>query len=119
MKVTEQLEHLLKMFYTIYCEDSVVRQYGIFPWELTDKSGIHFDDAGDALAAVDRMREQGWIKVLSAHGATGIVRPFDRIQLTKEGIRHMEQVERPWLLRHLRDIYVATIEGIIRAVMRR
>ena len=118
MKVRAELEHLLKVFYTIYAEDSVVRQYGIYPWNLTDRSGISFEDAGDALAAVNRMREQGWIRVLSARHA-GPVGPSDRIQLTKEGIGYAEWLRRPWFLKHIRSIYAATVEGITRAITRR
>lgn len=118
MKVSAELEHLIRVFYGIYTRDSVVRQYGIYPWNLTERSGISFEDAGDALAAVNRLREQGWIKVLSPRHS-GPVGPSDRIQLTKEGISYMEWLQRPWFLKHFRSIYVTTVEGVIRAITKR
>ena len=118
MRASKELEGLLKVFYRKYQENGVVRQYGLDPWNLTDESGIHFEDAGDALAAVDRMKERGWIKILPIHRA-GHVGPSDRIQLTEKGIRDAEWLLRPWCLRCLRDAYVVTVEGITRGLTRR
>lgn len=118
MKPSKDLEHLLKVFYRMYCKNEVVRQYGLFPWELTGASGIHFGDAGDALAAVERMRERGWIKVPSTRHR-GRVGPSDRIKLTEKGIGHAEWLLGPRYRRYLKDIYVATVEGITRDLTRR
>lgn len=115
---SKDLEYLLKAFYRKRQENGVVREYGLYPLNLTDESGIHFEDAGDALAAVDRMKKLGWIKILSIHHA-GRIGPSDSIQLTEEGIRHTEWLFRPRCLRYLRDAYVATVEGIIRGLTRR
>jgi len=118
MRASKDLEHLLKVFYRKYQENGVVRQDGLWPWNLTDESGIHFEDAGDALAVVSRLKERGWIKILSTRHA-GSVGLSDKIQLTEEGIRHAEWLLRPPCLRYLRDAYVATIEGITKGLTRR
>lgn len=116
MKASEIIEHLLKVFYKRHSGDAVVREYGLYPWELTDGSGIRFgDDDGDALAAVERMRVRGWIKILSTH-RTERVKPFYKIQLTEEGINRAEELLKPTYHKHLRDAYVATIEGIARGL---
>ncbi|GAI33985.1 unnamed protein product, partial [marine sediment metagenome] len=93
----------------IYLEDGTVRQYGLHPWELTDRSGVPFDDAGDALAAVERMKARGWIKSLSTSR-------LGRVQLTEKGISYAEELEKPSWRKHFKDIYVWTIEGIIRGL---
>lgn len=118
MKASKDLEHLLSVFYDKYRKESVVRQCGIFPWSLTESSGIQFGDAGDALAAVNRIRERGWIKMRFARRRHRIG-PGDRIQLTEEGIRHAEELLRPWYRKSLREIYVATVEGITRGITRK
>lgn len=118
MKASKFPEHLLKVFYRMYCENEVVRQNGLYPWGLTNASGINFGDAGDALATVDRMRERGWIKVLSTRHR-GRVGPSDRIKLTEKGIGHAEWLLGPRYRRYLKDISVATVEGITRGLTRR
>ncbi len=110
MKPSEYPEYLLKIFYQEHQQNSVVKEYGLFANELINKSGIASEDA---LAAINRMREQGWIKVLSPRPARRVYH-FDEIQLTEEGIHHAEWLLRPWhrkawdtLKRHVRSrIYV-------------
>ncbi|MBI2856221.1 MAG: hypothetical protein HYX93_05175 [Chloroflexi bacterium] len=114
MKSTTRMHELLKVLYRIHCSDPVVRQYGIYPWELTDKVPHAFADAGDALAAIERMRSLGWIKVLIPSRARQ-VGPSDQIHITEEGIREAERLLGPWPLRYARGIFVAVIEGIVRA----
>ena len=111
MKASERIEQLLKVFYQIYQRDGTVRQYGLYPWNLTDKSGIRFTDAGDALATVNRMKAREWLKT----EYKGRVKSYHRIQLTEQGIQYAEELLKPTLVRHLRGAYVATIEGITRA----
>ena len=117
MKVTKSLEDLLKEFYRQYTRNEVVRQYGLGPWQLTGKSRFPLGDGGAQLAAVDRMIELGWVKILP-DGRARRVRSSDSIQLTKEGIREAERLMRPWYLRHLRDFYIATVEAITRGLRR-
>ena len=110
MKPSKVLERLLKTFYREYCDNEVVRQYGWYAWELTDVSGIDFGDAGDAWAAVNRMRERGWIRIRARTTS---------IQLTEEGIRYAELLMRPWYHRHVRDGFVAFVEGVTRGLSKR
>ncbi|RLC72432.1 MAG: hypothetical protein DRI26_02975 [Chloroflexi bacterium] len=95
MEPTEYPEHLLKVFFNEYNRNSVVREYGLYPNELINKSRIRFPDYGDALAAVDRMRELGWIKVLSPRPARRVC-SFDGVQLTEKGIHYAQWLLRPW-----------------------
>jgi len=111
MKAEEIIERLLIFFHRIYLDSETNRQYGIYQWILTDNSGIRFSDAGDALAAVTRMKDRGWIRILNDSHANK-VESRHRIQLTAEGIRYAEYLLKPSVFRHLRGIYVATVEGI-------
>lgn len=113
MKESRKIEQLLKHFYKTYIKKEVVREYGIHPWELTGSSDIQFGNGRDQLAAVDRMKERGWIKILNFPRAKRI-ESFHSIQLTEEGIRQAEDLLKPTFLRQLREVYVATIEGITR-----
>ncbi len=114
MKAGATIEKLLIVFYQIHQESGVVRQYGIYPWNLTGESGIRFSDGGDDLAAVTRMKKRSWIQILNDPRAKR-VESWHKIQLTEEGISYAEKLLKPAPLRYLRDIYVATIEGIARA----
>ena len=117
IKPSEYPEHLLMIFYGKYNEDSAVRRDGLRPTDLTEESGIRFENVKDDLATVDRMRKKGWIVPL--HGnPTQCIRSFDRIMLTQEGIDHAErliQSKSGRIIELIRVIYVATIEGITRA----
>lgn len=95
MKPSAYPEYLLKIFYEEYQRNSVAKEYGLYPDELINKSGIRFADYEDALAVVDRMRELGWIKVLSPRQARRVCL-FDDLQLTEQGIHHAEWLLRPW-----------------------
>ena len=115
MKESQKIERLLKHFYNTYMKKEVIRQHGIHPWELTGSSNIQFGNGGDQLVAVDRMKERGWIKILNFPRAKRI-ESFHSIQLTEEGVRHAEDLLKPTFLRQLREVYVATIEGITRGL---
>ncbi len=122
MNASQTIEHLLKHVYTQFQRDEVIQEYGTTPWELTDISGIDVGDAGAQLAAVERMIDRRWVKIINSHSRlsrrrTGLL-PSDSIQITEEGIKEAERLLSPFVLRHLRDIYVATIEGIARALGR-
>ena len=114
MKAEEIIERLLIFFHRIYLDSETNRQYGIYPHSLTDNSGIRFNDAEDALAAVMRMKDRGWIRILNDSHANKI-ESRHRIQLTEEGIRYAEYLSKPFIFRLVRDIYVATAEGITRS----
>ena len=115
MKESEKIEHLLKVFYDRYQKEEIVRQYGLYPWDLTGNSGTDFGDAGAQLAAVDRMRARGWIRILNFPRAKRVLSGH-RIQLTEEGISHAEELLKPAYQRHLRDFWVSTVEGITRGL---
>lgn len=115
MKASEVTNALLLVLYKKHTEDSVIRQYGIYPWNLTDYSGIHFDDAGDALAAVERLVSRGWVEVDSRRKIRHLS-PGDKIKLTEEGIDKAEELLKSPLFRHLKDIYTATVAGIIKGL---
>lgn len=115
MNASQIIEHLLKAFYERHLSEDIIRQYGIYPWVLTDSSGIPFADGGDALAAVDRMRARGWIKIPNSPRAMRVAH-YHRIQLTEEGIRHAEELLKPNLERLLKEFYITTVEGITRGL---
>jgi len=113
MKAGEIIKRLLIIFYRTYEESGTVRQYGIYPLSLTDNSGIQFSDAGDALAAVGRMKDRGWIRIFNDPRAKRL-ESWHKVQFTEEGISDAEKLSKPAFFRHLRGIYVATMEGITR-----
>lgn len=115
MKESTKIEQLLKHFYKTHRKKEVVRQYGIYPWELTGSSGIQFGDGGDQLATVNRMKARGWIEILDFPRARQ-VESFHKIRLTEEGIRYAEELLKPICYRYIKDIYVATVEGITRGL---
>ena len=111
MKASKVIEQLLIVLYKISQKDGTVRQYGIYPWNLTDESGIQFDDAGDALAAVNRMKARGWIKA----GYKGSVELYHSVRLTEQGIEYAEELLKPFLIKHLREI-IAIIGAFTRTM---
>lgn len=120
MNASQTIEHLLKHFYRRFQEEEVKQQYGITPWELIGSSGIYIGDGGAQLAAVERMIDRGWVKIIKRHlpSRTKRLLSSDNIQLTEEGIKEAERLSSPLIIRYFRDIYVATIEGIARAFRR-
>jgi len=115
MKASETIEHLLKVFYDRYQKEEVIRQYGLYPWDLTDDSEIDLGDGGAQLATVDRMRAKGWIKILNFPRDKRVA-SYHKIQLTEEGISYAEELLKPAYQRHLRDFWVSTVEGITRGL---
>jgi hypothetical protein len=111
MKTEEIIKRLLIIFYRTYKISGTVRQYGICPHSLTDNSEILFSDAQDALAAVERMKDSGWIKILNEPSAEQL-ESWHMVQLTEEGISYAEELSKPAIFRYLRDIYNAINEGI-------
>jgi len=111
MKAGEIIEQLLIIFYRTYEGCGTVRQYGIYPHSLTDNSGIRFSDAGDALAAVRRMKDSGWVRILNDPRAKRL-ESWHKVQLTEEGISYAEELSKPAIFRYLRNICIATKEGI-------
>lgn len=115
MNASRIIEHLLKVLYKRHMNEDIIRQYGIYPWELTDNSGIRFANGGDALATVNRMFIRGWIKIVNFPRAKRVA-SYHRIQLTEKGIQRVEELIRPNLKRFLKEAYVTTIEGITRGL---
>ena len=119
MNESRKVEYLLKYLYKRFMEDDVVRSYGITPWVLIDNSRIRSlgIDVGDGLAqvaTVDRMRERGWIKILNPTRDNKL-HHTSNVQLTEEGIKEAERLLSPLVVRYLRDVFVAIVEGITRA----
>ena len=111
IKAEEIIERLLMIFYRTYKDSGTVRQYGICPHSLTDNSEIRFSSAQDALAAVGRMKDRGWIKILNDPDAERL-EDWHMIQLTEEGISYAEELSKSAIFRYLRNICIATKEGI-------
>jgi len=111
MKAEEIIERLLLIFYRTYKDSDTVRQYGICPHSLTDNSEIQFSNPEDALAAVGRMKNRGWLKILNDPNAEQL-KSWHMVQLTEEGISYAEELSKPAIFRYLRDICIATKEGI-------
>lgn len=121
MKPSEYPEYLLRVFLNEYEQNEVVRQYGLYPWELTDKSRLRFGDAGDALAAVEQMRKRGWIAPL--HGQRVRIQPSVRITMTPTGIDHARQLMRPRHARafdatrgHLRSVIIYFVLPVLAGI---
>jgi hypothetical protein len=111
MKAEEIIEGLLIIFYRTYKSSETVREYGIQPHSLTDNSEIPFGDVKDALTAVGRMKDKGWIKILNDTGAEQI-ESRHMIQLTQEGIDYAAELSKLSVVRYLRDICSTIKEGI-------
>ncbi len=109
---------LLNLFYKAYCQETSVRRYGIYPWSLTERSGINFTDGGQALSIVYLMWRYGWIMIASPK-AKDRVTPFYRIQLTLGGIKEAQSnYLHAKSKKRLRGFYTTTIENINRDVIR-
>ncbi|GEM_PF-4676175 len=87
--ITKAARQLLNLLYKIYCQDGMVRIYGMYPWSLTERSGINFTDGAEALAVVYLMWRYGWISIASPK-AEKRVALFGRIQLTLGGIKEAQ-----------------------------
>ena len=85
MKSGRVPEHLLGTFVAEYDKHPVVRQHGLFPWELAERARIRFGDEAGLLDAVNQMKARGWIAPLSP-AAPERLRSCDRVVLTKLGI---------------------------------
>jgi len=80
---------LLELLYKMYCRHITVRRYGMYPWSLTERSGINFKDGGEALSVVYLMWRYGWIRIISPR-ATKKFTPFCRIMLTLSGVQEAQ-----------------------------
>ena len=87
--IARAARQLLNLLYKIYCQETTVRRYGIYPWSLTERSGINFADGGEALSAVYLMWRYGWISIASPK-VKNRVTPFCRIRLTLGGIKEAQ-----------------------------
>jgi len=96
--------------------DVTVRQNGIFPWNLTEGSGLPLEDAGDSLAICQRLLDRGWARIISRKKRGKMLQPWDSITITEEGIDKAEELLKTPKFRFLKDIYTATIEGIVRGL---
>ena len=103
MKAEEVIRRLLIIFYRAHKSNETVRNYGIHPHSLTDNSEIPFSDAQDALAAVGRMKDKGWIMILNDTGAEQ-VESWHMVQLTKEGIDYAAELSKLVIFRYLQGI---------------
>lgn len=88
------------------------------PWELTDHSRLPLGDAGDALAWVNMMWKKGWIRPLKKT-VRGRIASSTNIQLTVDGIDYAEKLMQPKYGKHIKNVYMATIEGITRGLTRK
>jgi len=111
MKAEEVIRRLLIIFYRTHKNNETVRNYGIHPHSLTDNSEIPLGDAQDALAAIGRMKDRGWIIILNDTGAEQL-ESWHMIQLTQEGIAYAAELSRLAISRCLRNICIATKKGI-------
>jgi hypothetical protein len=90
----------------------------MYPWNLTEKSGINFADGGQALSVVYLMWRYGWISIVSPK-VKNRVTPFSRIQLTLSGIREAQSgYLRAKSKSAPRGFYTTTGENMHRAVIR-
>ena len=116
--ITKAARQILNLLYKIYCQETTVRRYGIYPWSLTERSGINFTDGGQALSVVYLMWRYGWIRIVSSK-VKNRVTPFCRIQLTLGGIKEAQSnFLRAKSKKRLRGFYTTTIENINRDVIR-
>jgi len=116
--IARAARQLLNLLYKIYWQETTVRRYGIYPWSLTERSGINFTDGGQSLSAVYLMWRYGWIKIVSPR-AKNRVTPFYRIQLTLSGIKEAQSnFLHAKSKKRLRGFHTTTIENINRDVIR-
>jgi len=116
--IDKAARQLLNLLYKTYCQDITVRRYGIYPWNLTERSGINFTDGGHALSAVYLMWRYRWIRIVSPM-AKNRVTPFYRIQLTLGGIKEAQSnYLHTKSKKRLQGFYTTTIENINRDVIR-
>jgi hypothetical protein len=87
--IARAARQLLSLLYKLYCQDDMIRRYGMYPWSLTERSGISFADGGEALAVVYLMWRYGWIRIASPKGKKKVT-PFCSIQLTLGGIKEAQ-----------------------------
>ena len=87
--IVRAARQLLELLYKMYCRDITVRRYGMYPWSLTERSGINFKDGGEALSVVYLMWRYGWIRIVSPK-VTKKFTPFCRILLTLSGIQEAQ-----------------------------
>jgi len=116
--ITRAARQLLKLLYKIYCRDNTVRRHGMYPWNLTERSGINFKDGGEALSVVYLMWRYGWISIVSPK-IKNRVTPFCRIQLTLGGIKEAQsKYLHAKSQSHPKGFYTTTEENINRDVIR-
>ena len=111
----EVLNIVLLKLYKQYTMDTVIRRYGISCWNLTEDSGL-FEDAGDSLVICHCLLERGWAKIISQKKPGKMLQPWDSITITEEGIDKAEELLRIPKFEFLKNIYTATIEGIVRGL---
>jgi len=116
--ITRAARQLLKLLYKIYCRDNTVRRYGMYPWSLTERSGINFANGGEALSVIYLMWRYRWISIVSPK-IKNRVTPFCRIQLTLGGIKEAQSnFLRAKSKTPLRGFYTTTVENINRDVIK-
>ena len=115
MKTEGIVKRLIIILYRTYRDSETNRKYGIYPLSLTNNSGIRFGNAQDALAAIEKTRDKGWIKILNDPQAKQ-VETWHKIQLTEDGIIHADELLRPAMFKYLRRIYVATVGSITKGL---
>ena len=111
MKTKEIIEQLLVIYYRTYQDSEVNRKYGIQAKSLTDNAGVRFDNEEEALAAMEQMKDKGWIINLNDTPAQQIEN-WHKVQLTEEGLSYAEELSKPVFIRCPQATYAALRKGI-------
>jgi hypothetical protein len=116
MNAGEVLNALLIILYKRYIENEAVREFGVTPWNLTEDSDLPLEDAGDSLVICQRLIDRGWARIMSWKKRGKMLAPWDPMTITEAGIDKAEELLTSPKFKFLKDIYTATIEGIVRGL---
>ncbi len=111
----KQLEELLAFMCNKYITDDVFRQYGEFPWPLMDESGMDFGDGGAQIAAMDLLREYGFIEVVGA-GRGRKISLTSKVRPSIKGMEFVRDKRKSILAKEWPKIVSAVTEGIVKGL---
>ena len=111
MESEKIIERLLVIFYRTYQDSKSNRKHGVYAKSLTDNAGVRFDNEEEALAAMEQMKDKGWIINLNDTPAQQIEN-WHKVQLTEEGLSYAEELSKPVFIRCLQATYAALRKGI-------
>ncbi|MDD5511109.1 MAG: hypothetical protein PHI12_09920 [Dehalococcoidales bacterium] len=116
MDTIEKLEKLMKFMCDKYEKSDVFRQYGEYPWTLMDESGIDFGDGGAQVAAMDVLRQYGFIEIVGRNRGNKKIGFNTKVRPSIKGMEFVRDKEKSALSQVWPKVVTAIAEGITRGL---